>query len=41
MGTRADLSPRDDPAGPNEVAKGKCPICGKKAEVVVYAGKSY
>ncbi|MBU2577014.1 MAG: proline--tRNA ligase [Nanoarchaeota archaeon] len=32
MGTRADL---------NEKASGKCPICGKKASVVVYAGKSY
>ena len=27
--------------GSNEEAKGKCPFCGKKAEVVVYAGKSY
>ncbi len=32
MGTRADLE---------EKATGKCPICGKKANVVVYAGKSY
>jgi len=32
MGTRADL---------NEKASGKCPICGKKNIVVVYAGKSY
>jgi len=31
-GTRADLV---------ESAKGKCPICGKKATCVVYAGKSY
>jgi len=32
MGTRGDL---------NEKASGKCPICGKKNSVVVYAGKSY
>jgi len=32
MGTRADVS---------EVAKGKCLICGAKANCVVYAGKSY
>ena len=32
MGTRADI---------NEKAKGNCVICGKKAKVVVYAGKSY
>ncbi|MDH3353337.1 MAG: proline--tRNA ligase [Nanoarchaeota archaeon] len=32
MGTRADL---------DEKSFGKCPICGKKASVVVYAGKSY
>jgi len=32
MGTRADL---------DEKASGKCPICGKKNTVVVYAGKSY
>jgi prolyl-tRNA synthetase len=32
MGTRGDL---------NEKASGKCPICGKKNTVVVYAGKSY
>jgi prolyl-tRNA synthetase len=32
MGVRADK---------NEKAKGKCPFCGKKATVVVYAGKSY
>ena len=32
MGTRADL---------NEKASGKCLICGKKANVVIYAGKSY
>jgi prolyl-tRNA synthetase len=32
MGTRADL---------DEKASGKCPICGKKNIVVVYAGKSY
>ena len=32
MGTRGDVS---------EVAKGKCVVCGKKAGVVVYAGKSY
>jgi len=32
MGTRGDV---------NEKAKGKCLICGKKAGVVVYAGKSY
>ncbi len=31
-GTRADL---------DEEAKGKCPVCGKKAKAVVYAGKSY
>ncbi|MBT6690650.1 proline--tRNA ligase [archaeon] len=31
-GTRADL---------DEKASGKCPICGKKNKVVVYAGKSY
>jgi len=41
MGTRGDLneSPRDDPVGPK--ASGKCLICGKKASVKVYAGKSY
>jgi prolyl-tRNA synthetase len=32
MGTRADV---------NEKAKGKCVVCGKKAGVVAYAGKSY
>ncbi len=32
MGSRADLT---------ENASGVCPICGKKASVVVYAGKSY
>ena len=32
MGTRADLQ---------EKASGKCLICGKKANVVIYAGKSY
>jgi len=32
MGTRGDL---------DEKASGKCPICGKKNSVVVYAGKSY
>ena len=32
MGTRGDVS---------ESAKGKCVFCGKKAKVVVYAGKSY
>ena len=32
MGTRADL---------DEKASGKCLICGKKANVVTYAGKSY
>jgi prolyl-tRNA synthetase len=32
MGTRADL---------DEKVSGKCPICGKKAGSVVYAGKSY
>ena len=32
MGTRADKK---------EVASGKCFFCGKKAKVVVYAGKSY
>jgi len=32
MGTRADL---------DEKARGKCVICGKKANAVVYAGKSY
>jgi prolyl-tRNA synthetase len=32
MGTRADKK---------EKASGNCPFCGKKAEVVVYAGKSY
>ena len=32
MGTRADL---------NEKVKGKCVVCGKKAGVVVDAGKSY
>ena len=32
MGTRADL---------DEVGKGKCVVCGSKAKVVVYAGKSY
>lgn len=32
MGTRADLK---------EKASGKCVICGKKANVVAYAGKSY
>jgi prolyl-tRNA synthetase len=32
MGTRGDL---------NEKASGKCPFCGKKNIVVVYAGKSY
>lgn len=31
-GTRADL---------DEKAEGKCPICGKSAKVVAYAGKSY
>ncbi len=40
-GTRADLFPRDDSGEPGEEAWGKCPVCGKKAEVVVYAGKSY
>jgi len=32
MGTRGDL---------DEKASGKCLICGKKASVVTYAGKSY
>jgi prolyl-tRNA synthetase len=32
MGTRADVA---------EKPKGKCPFCGKEANVVVYAGKSY
>ncbi len=32
MGTRADK---------DESSSGKCPFCGKKAGVVVYAGKSY
>ena len=32
MGTRADIS---------EKTKGKCPFCGKPAQVIVYAGKSY
>lgn len=32
MGTRADV---------NEKPKGKCLICGGKAKVVIYAGKSY
>jgi prolyl-tRNA synthetase len=32
MGTRADL---------DEKASGKCLFCGKKASVVIYAGKSY
>jgi len=32
MGSRADL---------DEKTSGVCPICGKKASVVVYAGKSY
>ena len=32
MGTRGDV---------DEKASGKCPICGKKNTVVVYAGKSY
>ena len=32
MGSRADF---------DEEAEGVCPVCGKKASVVVYAGKSY
>jgi len=32
MGTRGDV---------DEVAKGKCVVCGSKAKCVVYAGKSY
>ncbi len=40
-GTRADLSPRDDSGEPGEKAEGECPICGKVATKIVYAGKSY
>ena len=28
-------------ANKKEIPKGKCAICGKKAEVVIYIGKSY